>query len=340
MSAAPLPETIPSRWSTTVKAACFTPLSYFTRCLDLDSQAQLLCFSLIMVETLGCGRTKDEIEMERFEKASRVSRESVYSALTTLENSKMIQIGRGGLRNRPTYSIADEYIREVHAAGREKIPGRCPDCKEIAFFESRFIPLPHAALRKLGACVDPATFKCVMVVCRYTLSWNNKERCIEVTPSELDIHDFERLTGLESRQITNGLTQAVELGLIGRQLRKGRPSIFWAQPEKFGALERREPRKLTRVASGVKEETKPGDAKTGPISQTPVESDANESRSYFYGQCSKCRHYVFVEPVTEEELRVSEPEKPEKPPRAGPQREKKTKWDATKKAIWEMFVAK
>lgn len=314
MSAAPvLPQ------PTQIRSACFTPLSFFERVLDLDNYTQLRCFCLIMAETLGSRprRPSAEIDTDDFVAACQVSREWVLEALTGLEAAKLIQISTAG-HNRRSYAVAPEYIKEVELAGRTKVRGRCPDCKTIALFESQFIPVPHNALRKLGACVDSATFRAVMVVIRHTLHWNPEQRCLESTAEELSLHDFTRVTGLESREILNGLTTAKRLGLIGQEKRKGKPSIFWAIPDALAGLRPREPRSITPRDGEPKETAKPVGAKIVEIPNESAKPIANESAPYFYARCPNCSHFVDVEEVKPEDLAPSEPEKP---PRAGPQRE-------------------
>ncbi len=337
MTAAPAPP--PVRHVTNIKGACFTPLSYFHRNLDLQ-YTQLRCFGLILVQTLGANKPVAEITYQEFAETFGISHEWVLDALSALEKMGMIRVGRSD-RGRPVYSIREEYIQEAKNAGRSAVRGKCPDCKAIGEFSTEFIPTPHQALRKLGGCVNSATFRVVMAVIRYTLKWGKESRAVEVEPTELSLDDFTRLTGLESREITNGLTEAVKLGLIGRQLRKGKPSLFWAVPEKFGSLERREPRTVSQPATrGEKAKVESPKPEEKP-NETPV-ADANESRAYLYGRCNACKHLVIVEPVTEEEFALAHPQKTESPPeRAGPgkaYKQKPTNWDLTKKAIWEMFV--
>ncbi len=319
MTAAPIPP--PVRHVTNIKGACFTPLSYFHRNLDLQ-YTQLRCFGLILVQTLGASKPVAEITYEEFSETFGISHEWVLDALSALEKMGMIRVGRSD-RGRPVYSIREEYIQEAKNAGRQAVRGRCPDCKAIGEFSTEFIPTPHQALRKLGGCVNSATFRVVMTVIRYTLKWGKESRAVEVEPTELSLDDFTRLTGLESREITNGLTEAVRLGLIGRQLRKGKPSLFWAVPEKFGSLERREPRTVTQPATRG-EKAKVPTPKNTEIPNEPEPTDASESRVYLYGRCNACKHLVVVEPVTEEEFAAAQPQKTESPPeRAGPGREKR-----------------
>jgi hypothetical protein len=326
LSACPVP--LPDRWSSSIRNACFTPVSYFSHALDLDSQAQLLCFSLILVETLGSmekwKRSQPaEISYEQFTQTANVSREAVLNALDYLERADMIRISRSE-RGRPMYAIREEYIHEVQKAGKEAIRGRCPDCKTIGYFETRFIPVPHVAFRKLGACVDPATFKAVMVVCRYTLEWNKEGKCLDVVPRELDLNDFCKLTGLKNREITSGLSKAAKLGLIGRTQRPGKPSLFWAIPEQFGKLDRREPRTVSPPQSVTERMANSGSHKVQEIPTKPENTQATESKYYFYGRCASCGHFVDVEPVSEDELAHYDSQQAEKttpyPARAGPKR--------------------
>jgi hypothetical protein len=333
-----------TRYQSGLKAACFTPLSFFHRNLDLE-YTQLRCFGLITVETLGAGREFAEISTDRFAEQFSVSREWILNAIAALDASGMIRI-RPSDRGRPTYAIREEYIQEAKNAGKETIKGKCPDCQKVGEFSTEFIPVPHQALRKLGGCVNSVVFRVVMVVIRYTLKWGRQSRLIEVEPSELSLNDFTRLTGLESREITTGLTEAVKLGLIGRELRSGRPSLFWAIPEKFGALDQREARQVTQPT--YREKT--ANAKTVKSSEKPQEPEStheNESRSFLWGRCQNCRRLVAVEPITEAEFEQSQPPPPpEHPPRSGPppdfsrKKPKKERIEATREKLLQRFRGK
>ncbi len=346
----------PGRHSTNITRYSQTPLSFFERCLDLPRYTTLRCLGLIMAETLGAHPRRDEVEItpERFAELFSVTKESVHDALAELEQMGMIQVriedrgsranGKGEKRGAKFFSLRPEYVQEARDAGRQKIPGRCPDCKTIGLFSSEFIPLPHSALRKLGGCVPSAVFRAVMVVCRYTLKWNKDARCIDVDPQELNLDDFTRCTGLEKREITDALTKAVQLGLIAREMRSGRPSLFWAIPQNFSALKVRPQRE---VLQPIERKAKQEQSKPSEKPSKPAITHANESGSYFFGKCPNCNHFVDVEPVSEEEMRAAQPEPPaeleKRPPRAGPTRETKDgmagawdvlrKWHGPKKTI-------
>lgn len=332
-----------SKYQSPLRAACFTPASYFEQLLDLDDYTQLRVLGLILVETLGAypkPRATAEITVERMAETFSVSREWILNSLSRLHDARLIVIGKSA-RGATCYSIAPEYVDEVKSAGIRKLKGRCPDCHTVGFFSTEFYPMPHAAFRKLGGCVDSATYRCALVVARYTLSWpkkeESKERFIEVSPAELDLADFVRLTGLEKRHILDAIATCEHLGLIGRHKRPGRPSLFWAIPENWGALQKRNPREITPPERGSKQEEKQEAVETTEITVKPAKTSADESRAWFFGRCLNCRHFVRIEPVPEEEfLNHNPPEKPkppESPPRAAPKREKMSKQDEA----WEIL---
>lgn len=316
---------------------CKVNLSFFHHLLKITNYAQLKCYALILVETVGDteaskpgpNRYWSEIDKDTFVKATGVTGEWVNAALDDLERYQWIN-RRERTKGRIEYKIDDRFIQEIEGAGKKNIRGRCTDCKTVGSFDSRYVQLPHAALRKLGGCVGPAAFKVVMTVFMHTAQWN--EHYWTVNPKELCSQDFERLADLDDRQISNGVAEALELGLIGQQLRKGKPSIFWAIPDSLVNLERRPMRKVSPPERGVKQEAK---TKVEVIVKTPIksaESTATESRSYFYGRCGACGHFVDVEPVSEEELRAAEPEKH---PRAGPERETGRSNPQKKSKFWQ-----
>jgi hypothetical protein len=328
--------------------------------LDLDSQTELLCFGLIMAETLGAPdrRRAAEIEDDRFVSCANASRPWVSSALKKLAANGMIEIShdrheyapvRGGgysdipkLGGRATYALADEYVRESRNAGKEQPKGRCPHCKVVGTFETRFVPTPHQALRRLGSCVDPATFKVTMAILSRTLEWNRADKCVDVVPREMEKQEIARMTGLEDRQITEGISRGVKLGLIGREIRAGRPSLFWVNPERFSTLEKREPRTVDQPASHKSKANK----EAAETAKTPVKAEntpAVESNRKFYGRCNACGYFGDVEPVSDAEFADANPAKaaaePKQPPRAGPARETGRK-DGRKLTKTEQIIRK
>jgi hypothetical protein len=322
MSAQPIPE--PGRRTTNLKAACLVPLSFFERCLDLE-YTQLRCLSLIIAETLGAhpARTFAEVEDQRFVDSFHVSKEWVRNAVNFLESAKLIRASTspGGV---PIYALREEYIQEVKGAGRTKIPGRCPDCKAVGLFSTEFIPTPFLALRKLGGCVDSATFRVTMVVIRHTMRMVAGGKSFKVDPQELNLHDFSRVCDLENREIINGLTEAVRLGIIGREQHKGKASLFWVIPEGIEALGKRPFRVVSPPERDVKEDAKESPSKNEEKPTKPLQTSENESKPYIFGRCEHCGHFVDVEPVSEAEFADSKFEQPIKKPfqqaRAGPQR--------------------
>lgn len=326
--------TIPTRHPTNIKAACFVPLSYFEKCLDLE-YTQLRCLGLIIAETLGAHptRTFAEIDDQRFVEAFHVSKEWVRNAVDFLETRHFIRrsYSPSGV---PMYALREEYIQEVKGAGKAKIPGRCPDCKMVGLFSTEFIPTPFLALRKLGGCVDSATFRVTMVVIRHTMRMVAGGKSFEVDPQELNLHDFSRVCDLENREIINGLTEAVRLGIIGRQQRKGKASLFWVIPEGIEALGKRPFRVVTPSYGGVKEDAKETASKNDEKPVKPADTSVKESAPYIYGRCANCGHFVDVEPVSEVEFADAQPKEPTQAKkalaRAGPEGQPRSSFP-----VWE-----
>jgi hypothetical protein len=314
VSALPIPEPYRAPF-------CKVPLSFFYHFMGIENGAQLSLFCVILAETIGDrpGNYWAEIPNETFAKYTGVSTDWVSTALDSLENGYHWIKSRKNSRGRREYSIDDRYILEVEEAGLKKRPGRCSNCKTVEMFDTRYVKVPHVALRKLGGCVGPAAFKCIMTVILRALDW--KDGLWETKRTELDFNDFHRLSGLENREISNGIAEAVKLGLIGRELRSGKQSLYWINMKAFESLERRPARKVSPPARGVEGDAKSPTKKLSKNPVKPAETHANELGNHFYSRCPKCKVFVDVEPVTEAELI---PKEPEKPPRAGPGRAKRS----------------
>jgi hypothetical protein len=202
-------------------------------------------------------------------------------------------------------------------------------------FSTEFVPMPRTFFTKLMPAVDHATFVCVAVVARYTHHWNT-ERGLWVEPSELTPHDF-RLTGLEPGMIKQGLDKAVELGLIKRRNRAGKPSIFESCPENWANIEKRPLREITPPQRGAKDQAKQpsGNGAENPI-KAP-ETPAIESGKFRMAICPKCERVVEVEPISDDlhipEVFPAENQAPKQPPRAGPKRETLNRMEKT----WEVL---
>jgi hypothetical protein len=162
-----------------------------------------------------------------------------------------------------------------------------------------------------------------MIIVRDTLRWTG-EKGVWIEPAEIERDDFKKWTGLEPRQISTALANALELGIIVREDRKGKPSLWAAVPEAFADLERREARVVAINAGREKSaNTQPKESEEKPTK--PASTHAIEPASAQRCYCAKCGEFSVIEPVSEAE---AEQPAQERPPRAGPTREtgrKKTK---------------
>lgn len=331
---------LPPPQSKQISGFCPVGLSYFERLLSLNRPSEILVFSLVMVETIGRPGhpTWAEISDEQFERATNVSREQYLDALNTLINFSYV-ISRRNERGRNEYKIADTFRNESEA---KRVHGKCPHCRHIFPIDQAFIPIPHIVFRKLGACLDPASFSCLMVILRYTLHYA-KDRGVFAIPAEININDFIRLTTYEASSITKALAKLCDedgYALIQRKERKGKPAIYCPALDRLYQMERREARVVVMPTTRQKGErsSKPEAPAVVQITEPNPESNGNESTLNPYGFCKTCDKYVEVEPVSESEYHRQQDESP---PRAGPAREKREKpgkWEETKQAIYDLFV--
>ncbi len=323
MSAAPIPQ--PPKQ----QAICKTPLSVFEKLLDVCNFTQVKCFAHVLNETTAPDRfnktrTWTRIKPAEFAEISRTSEDWAMVAVESLIKSGLLQAENiDGHESKRRYRISPDLTAETKA---EKIRGRCKECQWIGMFATEFIPMPRTFFTKLMPAVDHATFVCVAVVARFTHHWN-AERGLWVEPSELTPHDF-RLTGLEPGMIKQGLDKAVELGLIKRRNRAGKPSIFESCPENWSNIEKRPLREITPPQRGAKDQAKqPSGTGTEKPTKEP-ETPSIESKGFRTAVCPKCERVVEIEPVSDDlhipEVLPTENQTPKQPPRAGPQRETRT----------------
>lgn len=307
-----------------IRNVCKTPLSYFQELLDHCNYTEIKLIGAVLVYTIGRGETWSEITDEMFLEATGVSDEWWRDTLEGMVRYKLIRTKKGD-RGRTMYALTEKLTAEAEA---RKIRGKCRTCHEIGNFETEFIPVPHAVFRKLGACIDHSSFACLLVIIRHGLKWN-RERGVWSEPVTLDLNDFQRMTGLERRQITDALSKLCNpkgWALVERTERKGKPAIYRAIPERFGKIDRRE----ARVVVMPDRREKTGNTTSGGSREKAPNSDkssAVESVSAYYAFCRSCGVYGAVDPCDDEPIVNSTPESP---PRAGPLREtgkKKSKFD-------------
>jgi hypothetical protein len=323
VSAAPIPQ--PPKQ----QAICKTPLSVFEKLLDVCNFTQVKCFAHVLNETtapdrFGKTRTWTRIKPAEFAEISRTSEDWAMVAVDSLIKSGLLQAENiDGHESKRRYRISPDLTAETKA---EKIRGRCKECQWVGMFATEFVPMPRTFFTKLMPAVDHATFVCVAVVARFTHHWNT-ERGLWVEPSELTPHDF-RLTGLEPGMIKQGLDKGVELGLIKRRNRAGKPSIFESCPENWSSIEKRPLREITPPQRGAKD---PAKHPPGTDTEKPTKAPNTppiESGRYRTAVCPKCERVVEVEPVSDDlhipEVLPTENQAPKQPPRAGPTRETRT----------------
>lgn len=315
---APLPRKIPF---------CAVGLSYFDRLLSLTRHSEITVFGLILVRTVGePGRpTWAEISDDDFAKASNVSKEQYLDAINTLISYAYIKTPRRNAKSgHMEYAVADAFRDESSA---KTVHGKCPHCESKVSVDQKFIPVPHVVLRKLGACLDPAAFACLMVILRYTLRWQ-AERGVYAVPEELDINDFERLTTYSNASISKALGRLCDQNgwaLVQRKDRPGKSSIFCPVLENLFHMERREARVINQPLNRERKQKAKVESISKVETPTPVcQGDVIESGIKPYGFCGTCDRFVSLDPISEAEMKA---QRAESPPRHGPQREKLYKSD-------------
>lgn len=323
MSAQPIPNpTVPKK-----EPVCKAPLSIFENLLQVFNFSQIKCLCHVLNESTKPDHFRKirawiRIKPAEFAEATRISEEWAMVAVNSLIKTGLLQTQDvDGMESKRRYRINPDLTAETKA---EPIRGRCKECEFVGMFRTEFVPLPRTAFTKLATGVDHATFVCTLVVARFTHHWNT-ERGLWTEPSELTPHDF-RLTGLEPGMIKQGLDKAVELGLIKRQNRAGKASIYESCPENWTNIEKRPLREITPPVRGAKYPAKQpsGTGTEKPIK--PPETPSIESAVFRTAVCPKCERIVEVEAIADDlqlpEVLPSENQAPKQPPRAGPQREK------------------
>lgn len=322
MSAVPIPQPI--------RAICRTPASYFHHFLDRCNYTEVLCLGLILDLTVGASEAWRDIDEAEFRAATReTTKATIRVALAKLVAEGLIHARKNEITGRRQYRLSEHILAEVDPKGT-RIRGRCPDCKTVGTFYSEYIAMPHPFFRKLGACLDHASFVCLAVICRYTLRWNGADGMWTDWKS-LDFNDFKKLTGLDESSIQKALAKLADISgwrLIEKTGEPGKANFYRAIPERFGKIDRMGPR-LVEQPKEKKRRTPPdkGDIENpSELQETP----AIESQSKPLLLCVKCNHFIVPEDVPEEEFPTRDVSRP---PRHGPNREKKSKTDILREEL-------
>jgi hypothetical protein len=138
---------------------------------------------------------------------------------------------------------------------------------------------------------------------------------------ELEKNDFERLTGLDPKSISNALALLCDpdgWNLVEREERKGKAALYRAIPENFGKIGRRDARVVVMPARSEKQANTTREVL--PAKPAKIENTREiESTVQVYGFCRSCGHYGAVEQVSDQEFADANPKQPA---RAAPDRQK------------------
>jgi len=327
MSAAPIPR--PKHGIVKV------PMSYFTRMLsEFEIACDRACFGLVLQLTIGLaarGRTKARtwapIKRQQFADTARVDADWAGERVNALVAAGII-LERYEKGNGWEYAIAPHIAKETRG---ETIHGRCSECKVIGHFQTRFIPMPLEYFTVLTPGLSNAALLVTAVVARWSHegAWS-AEHGLVPTWQELYVSDFEKLTPLEGRQISTGIAEAEEAGVIEVQRSKGKPTMYRTLPENWGTLGKKKLRLVIQPPKKAEPEPKnPRPPKPPEESAKPEKNSQSSPILIGHGYCVVCSHITAIEPVSAEELAKNEAEQApapvERPPRPGPTRETRPK---------------
>jgi hypothetical protein len=327
-----------------VRNYCKTPISYFLRLLEFCNYTELKVFGCILVNTVGqtTPATWCEIQDSSFDEATGVTKEWWSEALDALRgkwsagvNTALIRTRSSPTTGRREYALTENLEPEIKAL---TIRGKCGNCKTIGSFGTEYVGVPHVVFRKLGACLDHASFVCLMFIIRHSLK-NNRERGVWGEPVQLELEEFERVLGLSRRMVTEALSLLCDddgWALVERTERPGRPAIYRARPENFGRVGRREARVVVMPENRAKGHRSTTDPGLHENPQKTQETHAIESDARVYGFCRNCGHYGAVEQLEPLESPPPPPERPPRPPSPAAKPRKKERVNA----LAERFRAK
>jgi hypothetical protein len=239
--------------------------------------------------------------------------------------------------NKWEYSIPPGLAKETTG---EKIHGRCSQCKVIGQFTTEFIAMPLEYFTVLTPGLGNAALLVVAVVSRFSheRAWTAEYGLVPKW-TELDISQFERMTPLEKRQIETGIAEAESKGCIEVRRQKGKVNAYRTLPENWANIEKRGPR-LVEQPKKPKTPRTASAPKTPKTPANPTEQVQSSPTPLGHGWCSVCCHITPIYPVSAEELAQERAEREvepiSRPPRAGPQREKRSKMDAYLQGVREM----
>jgi hypothetical protein len=315
------------------------PMSYFTRMLsDFEIACDRACFGLVLQLTIGLAargrmkaRTWAPIKREQFAETARVDPDWAGKRVSSIVSAGII-LERYEKGSGFEYAIAPELSTETRG---ETISGRCSECKVIGKFPTRFIPMPLEYFTVLTLGLSNAALLVTAVVARWSHegAWS-AEHGLVPTWQELYISDFEKLTPLEARQISTGIEEAEEAGVIEVQRSNGKPTMYRTLPENWGSIGKKKLRLVVQPPKKTERKPKnPTPPKPPEDSAKPENKLQSSPAPIGHGWCAVCCHITVIEPVSAEELAKNEAEQAPaeviRPPRPGPKRETKPMVDRT-----------
>jgi hypothetical protein len=228
--------------------------------------------------------------------------------------------------------------RPIDYDGKEAL-GHCPDCKKtVQFTLDRWVPIPHSFFLKLHHAVDFGTWRCILGICIDTFQWQVDQ--IWIHPAAIKSEDFQRRTRLHRAELFEDLRKARDRGFIGAAGQPGAVQTWWPIPAAWEFPGLRLVKKGGNPNPRKRNESEPKVTEPVQPEQTTPQTSPVEFWSRPCGHCHECPYWGPVDLV---ESTGTAPKKPVERARAGPIGQsggRKTKWDETRQAIWEMFVAK
>lgn len=187
------------------------------------------------------------IPRHAFEHATNVSRQMLRKARNEARRAGAIDFRRGS-GNNWEYKLLIDYTPQEATEVR-----KCNTCRETSRMPlaQNLVYIPPLYFLKFGKYATDAQFSVVGVIIAATMRVRpgKQGELFAGQHAAIDISEISALSGVSGRQVIRVIAWAVKHAGVSRELRAGRPSTYWIEPDKFVAalkiLDERAPRTIT-----------------------------------------------------------------------------------------------
>lgn len=285
----------------------------------------------------------------KFDNATNVSRQMLTKARNEARRAGAIDFRRGP-GNTWEYKLLIDYTPQEKTEVR-----KCNTCRETSRMPlaQNLVYIPPLYFFKFGKYSTDAQFSVVGVIIGATMRVRpgRQGELFAGQHAAIDIAEISALSGVSGRQAIRVLAWAVKHAGVSRELRAGRPSTYWIEPERFVAalkiLDERAPRTLTPRDEREKEFCAEGHSAPKGASRTP-DMELPPPFPKNFALCLNCgtfgAHKRVPEDVAARFEQATAARAGPDPPKTGKQQAEQGKEqvetpDVLFDATWELYIA-